>query len=99
MPYGMGTLKIPLRSIRCKEGLHYCLGAKHEEAVKDKQQSTYSQVWISFGDSILGLYVGHVWPSGWVVRKVANGPGFEPSAKGGVSREKGLSLSFAFVRT
>jgi hypothetical protein len=30
---------------------------------------------------------GHVWPSGWVVRKVANGPGFEPSAKGGVSSE------------
>ncbi len=30
---------------------------------------------------------GHMWPSGWVVRKVANGPGFEPSAKGGVSSE------------
>ncbi len=30
---------------------------------------------------------GHVWPSGWVVWKVANGPGFEPSAKGGVSSE------------
>jgi hypothetical protein len=29
----------------------------------------------------------HVWPSGWVVRKVANGPGFEPSAKGGISSE------------
>ncbi len=40
---------------------------------------------------------GCVWPSGWVVRKVASGPGFEPSAKGGVS-SKGLSLSFAFVR-
>jgi hypothetical protein len=30
---------------------------------------------------------GHVRPSGWEVRKVANGPGFEPSAKGGVSSE------------
>jgi hypothetical protein len=56
MPYGMGTLKIPLRSIRSEEGLHYCLGAKRKEAVKDKQQSTYPRVWISFGDSILGLY-------------------------------------------
>jgi hypothetical protein len=56
MPYGMGTLNILLRSIRSEEGPHYCLGAKREEAVKDKQQSTYSQVWISFGDFILGLY-------------------------------------------
>jgi hypothetical protein len=32
------------------------------------------------------------------VLKVANGPGFESSAKGGVS-SKGLSLSFAFVCT
>jgi hypothetical protein len=30
----------------------------------------------------------NVWPSGWVVRKVANGPGFEPSAKGGVSSKR-----------
>jgi hypothetical protein len=48
--------KILLQSIRSKEGPHYCLEAKHEEAVKDKQQSTYSRVWISFGDSILYLY-------------------------------------------
>jgi hypothetical protein len=33
MPYGMGTLKILLQSIHSKEGLHYCLGAKREEAV------------------------------------------------------------------
>jgi hypothetical protein len=33
------------------------------------------------------MYPGYVWLSGWVVRKVANGPGFEPSAKGGVSSE------------
>jgi hypothetical protein len=33
MPYGMGTLKIPLQSIRSEEGPHYCLGAKREEAV------------------------------------------------------------------
>ncbi len=30
---GMGTLKIPLRSICSKESPHYCLGAKHKEAV------------------------------------------------------------------
>jgi hypothetical protein len=39
-----------------------------------------------FKDSISNP--GHVWPSGWVVRKVANGPGFEPSTKGGVSSEE-----------
>ncbi len=32
--YGMGTLKIPLQSIRSKEGPHYHLGAKHEEVVR-----------------------------------------------------------------
>jgi predicted DNA-binding antitoxin AbrB/MazE fold protein len=42
--YGMGTLKTPLQSIRSKEGPHYRLGAKCNKAVKDKQQSTYSQV-------------------------------------------------------
>ncbi len=31
--YGMGTLKIPLQSIRSKEGPHYRLGGKHKEAV------------------------------------------------------------------
>jgi hypothetical protein len=31
--YGMGTLKILLQSIRSKEGPHYHLGAKREEAV------------------------------------------------------------------
>jgi hypothetical protein len=40
----------------------------------------------------------HMWLSGWMVLKVANGPGFEPSAKGRVS-SMGLSLSFAFVCT
>jgi hypothetical protein len=54
--YGKGTLNIPLQSICSKEGPHYCLGAKREEAVKDKRQSTNSRVWISFGDSISGLY-------------------------------------------
>ena len=29
----MGTLKIPLQSIRSKEGPHYRLGAKRKEAV------------------------------------------------------------------
>jgi hypothetical protein len=32
-------------------------------------------------------FSGHVWPSGWVVLKVANGPGFKHSAKGGISSE------------
>jgi hypothetical protein len=40
--YGMGTLKTPLQSIHSEEGPHYRLGAKRKEAVKDKQQSTYS---------------------------------------------------------
>ncbi len=31
--YGMGTLKIPLQSIRGKEGPHYLLGAKRKKAV------------------------------------------------------------------
>ncbi len=39
-----------------------------------------------------------MWLSGRVVLIVANGPGFEPSTKGGVS-SKGLSLSFALVCT
>jgi hypothetical protein len=34
MPYGMGTLKIPLQSIRSEEGPHYRLGANREEAVR-----------------------------------------------------------------
>ncbi len=34
------------------------------------------------------LAIGHVWPSGWVMRKVANGPGFEHSTKGGISSER-----------
>jgi hypothetical protein len=68
MPYyGMGMLKILLQSIRSEEGPHYCLGAKREEAVKDKQQSTYSRVWISFGDSILGLYCG-----AWLTQESVN---------------------------
>jgi hypothetical protein len=33
MPYGIGTLKTPLRIIRSEEGLLYRLGAKREEAV------------------------------------------------------------------
>ncbi len=34
MPYGIGTMKTPLRSIRSEEGPHYRLGAKREEAVR-----------------------------------------------------------------
>ncbi len=33
MPYGMGSLKIPLRSIRSEDSPHYRLGAKRKEAV------------------------------------------------------------------
>ena len=56
MPYGMGTLKIPLRSIRSEEGPHYRYEQSARKLSSDKQQSTYSQVWISLGDSIPGLY-------------------------------------------
>jgi hypothetical protein len=42
--------------------------------------------------------LSQMWLSDWVVLKVANGPGFETSAKGGVS-SKGLSLSFPLVCT
>jgi hypothetical protein len=34
MPYGMGTLKIPLQSIRSEEGPRYRLEANREEAVR-----------------------------------------------------------------
>jgi hypothetical protein len=45
MPYGMGTLKIPLQSIRSKEGPHYRLGAKREKAVRRKATiNLYSRV-------------------------------------------------------
>jgi hypothetical protein len=52
----MGTLKILLQSIRSEEGPHYRLGARARKLSVEKQQSTYSRVWISFCDSILGLY-------------------------------------------
>ncbi len=42
MPYGMGTLKIPLQSIRSEEGLHYRLSeAWARKLSSDKQQSTF----------------------------------------------------------
>ncbi len=49
-------LKIPLQSIRSKEGPHYCYEQSARKLSSDKWQSTYSQVWISLGDSIPGLY-------------------------------------------
>jgi hypothetical protein len=49
-------LKIPLQSIRSKEGPHYRYEQSMRKLSSDKQQSTYSQVWISLGDSIPGLY-------------------------------------------
>ncbi len=51
-------LKIPLRSICSKEGPHYCLGAKREQEkchLTSNNQLLFTS-WISFGDSILGLY-------------------------------------------
>ncbi len=51
-------LKILLRSICSKEGPHYCLGAKHEQEschLTSNNQLLFTS-WISFGDSILGLY-------------------------------------------
>ena len=49
-------LKIPLQSICSKEGLHYCYERSARKLSSDKQQSTYSRVWISLGDSIPELY-------------------------------------------
>ncbi len=40
-------LKIPLQSICSKEGPHYCFEQSARKLSYDKQQSTYSQVWIS----------------------------------------------------
>ncbi len=54
----MGTLKILLRSIRSKEGPHYHLGVKREQEschLTSDNQPLFTS-WISFGDSILGLY-------------------------------------------
>ncbi len=51
-------LKIPLRSIRSEEGPHYRLGAKCEQEschLTSDNQFLFT-IWISFGDSILGLY-------------------------------------------
>jgi hypothetical protein len=56
MPYGRGKLKIPLQSICSEEGPHYCFEQSARKPSSDKQQSTYSRVWISIGDSIPGLY-------------------------------------------
>ena len=53
----MGTLMIPLQSIRSEEGPHYCLGAKREEAVR--RQATINPIHkfgYTFGESIPGLY-------------------------------------------
>ncbi len=56
MPYGRGTLKIPLQSICSEEGPHYRFEQSARKLSSDKQQSTYSQVWIFLGGSIPGLY-------------------------------------------
>jgi hypothetical protein len=51
-------LKIPLRSIRSKEGPHYRLGAKREQASCQRQATInlfFHELGI-LGDSILGLY-------------------------------------------
>jgi hypothetical protein len=56
MPYGRDTLKILLQSICTEEGPHYRFEQSARKLSSDKQQSTYSRVWISLGDSIPGLY-------------------------------------------
>ncbi len=51
-------LKIPLQSIRSKEGLHYRLGVKRQQEschLTSNNQLLFTS-WISFGDSTLGLY-------------------------------------------
>ena len=51
-------LKIPLQSIRSKEGPHYCLGAKREQEschMTSDNQPFFHELGI-LGDSILGLY-------------------------------------------
>jgi hypothetical protein len=44
-----------------KEGPHYCFEQSARKLSSDKQQSTYSWVWISLGDSIPGLYCVAWW--------------------------------------
>jgi hypothetical protein len=51
----MGTLKIPLQSIRIEEGLHYRLGVKHEEAVI--RQATINPI-LEFGYPLVISYPG-----------------------------------------
>ncbi len=51
-----------------KEGLHYHFEQSARKLSSDKQQSTYSRVWISLGDSIPGLYC-EAWQSLTHVRK------------------------------
>jgi hypothetical protein len=55
MPYGMGTLKIPLQSIHSMEGSHYCLGAKRKEAVR--RQATINPIH-EFGYPLVIPYPG-----------------------------------------
>jgi hypothetical protein len=50
------TLKILLQSICSKEDPHYCFEQSARKLSSEKQQSTYSRVWISLGDSIPRLY-------------------------------------------
>ncbi len=98
MPYGRGTLKILLWSIYSKEGPHYCFEQSTRKLSSDKQQSTYSWVWISLGDSIPGLYcvawLGLSHAGEWqhedfvskqgITRVQSNGRSHQkPSAKGG----------------
>ncbi len=60
--HGMGTLKIPLQSIRSEEGPHYRLGAKREEAVR--RQAT-----INLFTSLDNLWWFHTWA---VLHSLAN---------------------------
>ncbi len=56
MPYGRGTLRVPLHRICSEEGPHYPLEQSMRKLSQDNCQSTYSRVWKSLGDSIPELY-------------------------------------------
>ncbi len=52
-----GYIEDPAAKDFCsEEGPHYCFEQSERKLSSDKQQSTYSRVWISLGDSIPGLY-------------------------------------------
>jgi hypothetical protein len=88
-------LKIPLRSIRSKEGPHYCLSKAQESCHLSSNNQPIHEFGYPFGDSIPGLYCV-AWltqesvSSGIFVKKKGMNPvqsnrcsQQKPSAKGG----------------